>query len=204
MQSLSNKEQRELVQLLKKGDMTAFDAIYSQYCKRLFRFVLRYIKNEEDAEEIVQDVFVKLWVTRNNIDEHYSFESFLFTITYNATISLLRKKVNETKYVEYLRSIQQVSSAESIIEDISYKELSNNIQSLLEQLTPRQREIFKLSREEGLSHAEIAERLNISTSTVKNHIVSTLSFFKSKINNELIVSALILKLFFFHKIIFFS
>lgn len=186
---------RELIKLLKEGDMVAFDTIYLRYCKRLYGFVLRYIKQKEDAEGIVQEVFIKIWETRNKIDIYSSFDSFIFTITYNTTISLLRKRVSEQKYHEQLKSIQQITNADQIIDDIYYKEISEKFQSLLNQLTPRQKEIFQLSREEGLTHEEIAKKLNISSNTVKNHLVSTLSFIKSHFDSKLMANILFLHLF---------
>lgn len=175
--------------------MVAFDAIYERYCSRLYGFVFRYVKQEVDAEEIVQEVFVKIWEARKKIEVHTSFESFLFTIAYNSTISLLRKRANEIKYVEHIKSLQNVRNANAIIDDIYFKELNGKVELLLKQLTPRQKQIFQLSREEGLTHIEIAEKLNISVNTVKNHMVATLSFLKSKIDKTLIASVLFIYLF---------
>ena len=189
------KSNKELLLLLRKGDRVAFYNIYERYCKRLYGFVLRYIKQEDDAEEIVQEVFVKLWEARDKIDVYTSFDSFLFTIAYNTTMSLFRKRIKEKKYLEYLKSVQQVQSAPNVIEEIHFNELNANVQSLLDQLTPRQKEIFKLSREEGLAHGEIAKRLGISVNTVKKHMTNTLTFLKTNMDNSLIVNLLFVCLF---------
>jgi len=186
---------KELLPLLKEGDMIAFDAIYEIYSSRLYRFVLRYIKFETDAEEIVQEVFIKIWEAREKIDVYSSFESFIFTIAYNSTISLLRKRVHEKKYLEHLKTSQQFDNAPDSINEIQFKELSEKIDSLLNKLTPRQKEIFLLSREEGLKHEEIAKKLNISSNTVKNHIVKALAFLKSNTDSELMFSLLFFYLF---------
>lgn len=175
--------------------MAAFDAIYNMYCHKLHGFVLRYLKQEQDAEGIVQEVFIKIWEARSKIDVYASFESFLFTIAYNATISLLRKKVCETKSLEHLKSLQQSDDTEHIIDEIVYNELNHKLQSLIENLTPRQREIYLLSREEGLIHKEIAQKLNISENTVKNHLVTALKYLKSHIDSSLAVNVLFLCLF---------
>ncbi|AEL28520.1 RNA polymerase sigma factor [Cyclobacterium marinum] len=175
----------ELLALLKKGDMVAFDAIYNRYCQKLYRFVFRYLKQKEDAEGIVQEVFIKVWETREKIDLYQSFDSFLFTIAYNATISLLRKRMTVSKSKEFLRNDQEISSSDYIINEIHYKELKANVEQLLSQLTPRQQEIYRLSRENGFNHAEIAQKLGISCNTVKNHLVSVLKFLRAKLNNDL-------------------
>ncbi|MGC9355753.1 MAG: RNA polymerase sigma factor [Mariniphaga sp.] len=189
------KSNTELVKLLRKGDMAAFDAIYNTYCYKLHEFVFMFLKQQEDAEEIVQEVFIKIWESRGKIDIYASFESFLFTIAYNSTMSLLRKRMRETKSREYLKSLQQVSAAEQVIDEIQYKELKQKVESLLKQLTPRQEEIYRLSREEHLTHEEIAKKLNISESTVNNHLVKTMKFLKSHIDSGLAVNILFVCMF---------
>lgn len=189
------KTNTELLLLLKKGDMVAFNTIYNKYSYKLHEFVLMYLKQEEDAEEIVQEVFIKIWESRGKIDVYSSFESFLFTIAYNATISLLRKRVSQSKSREYLKSLQQIDAADQVIDEIQFKELDQKVQSLLEQLTPRQKEIYLLSREDGLTHKEIAQKLSISESTVNNHLVTTMKYLKSHIDKTLAINALFLCLF---------
>ena len=186
---------KELLILLKKGDVIAFDNIYEIYSKRLYGFVLRYVKQKEDAEGIVQEVFIKIWETRNKIDIYSSFDSFIFTVAYNTTISILRKKVSETKYLDQLKSVQQITDADQIIDDIYFKEINTRLQLLLDKLTLRQKEIFLLSREFGLTHEEIAKKLDISVNTVKNHMVTTLAFIKSHIDKGLIANILFISLF---------
>ena len=189
---LSNSE---LLNLLKEGDMLAFDAIYERYCKRIFAFVVRYVKSETDAEEIVQEVFLKIWENKNKIDVYSSFESYIFTISYNSTISLLRKRVTEKKYIDYLKNLQVAENVFELTDEVYYTELNGQIQSLLSELTPRQKEIFLLSREEGLTHDEIAKKLGISSNTVKNHIVTTLNFLRTKIDNGLVINVFFAYLF---------
>lgn len=186
---------KELVILLKEGDMQAFDEIYNKYCKRLFGFVVRYVKHEEDAEEIIQEVFIKIWENRDKINIFSAFESFLFTIAYNSTMSLIRKRINEKKYLEHLKMIQEIHNPPEIISEIEFNELNSKVNSLLNELTPRQQEIFRLSREDGFTHEEIAEKLDISPNTVKNHLVSALSFLRTHMDNGLVVSVLFLSLF---------
>jgi RNA polymerase sigma-70 factor (ECF subfamily) len=191
------KSNSELILLIQKDDRVAFYNIYERYSKRLYGFVLRYIKQKEDAEEIVQEVFVKIWESRNKIDAYASFESFLFTIAYNTTISLLRKRTNEKKYLEHLKSLQQPDNSPDLIDEIHFNELNDRVQALLNELTPRQKEIFQLSREEGLTHDEIAKKLDISVNTVKKHMANTLAFLKSQIDRSLTINLLFAYLFLF-------
>ncbi|MCG6190145.1 RNA polymerase sigma factor [Maribellus maritimus] len=189
------KTNKELLSLLRTGDRVAFYNIYEKYSKRIYAFVYRYIKQEEDAEEIVQEVFVKIWNLRETIDENSSFDSYLFTIAYNTTINLFRKRLREKKYLENLKSLQQITASPDIIDEIQFSELDATIQNLLNRLTPRQKEIFQLSREEGLTHSEIAEKLGISVNTVKKHITNTLSFLKSHLTNQAVICLLFVYLF---------
>jgi RNA polymerase sigma-70 factor, ECF subfamily len=190
------KSNSDLIRLLNEGDIVAFDAIYERYCNRLFGFVLRYLKNREDTEEIVQEVFLKMWETRQRIDSYSSFDSFIFTIAYNATITLLRKRITEKKYLSNIKHRQEIDSTPDLIDEIQFKELDERVHLLMNRLTPRQQEVFRLSREERLTHDQIAQKLNISANTVKNHIVTTLAFLKSELDNGLIVNILFVYLFF--------
>jgi len=121
------KSNQELLILLREGDRVAFYNIYERYCKRLYGFVLRYIKQEADAEEIVQEVFIKVWEARTKIDVYSSFESFLFTVAYNATISLFRKRVSEKKYLEHLKSLQQSEYVPDAANEIYFNELNEPV-----------------------------------------------------------------------------
>ena len=189
------KSNSELILLIQKNDRVAFYNIYERYSKRLYGFVLRYIKQKEDAEEIVQEVFVKIWESRNKIDVYSSFEAFLFTIAYNSTISQLRKRTNEQKYLEHLKSLQQCANSPDLIDEIQFNELNDRVHLLLNELTPRQKEIFQLSREEGLTHDEIAKKLDISVNTVKKHMANSLAFLKSNIDSALTINLLFVALF---------
>lgn len=196
--ALSNiKSNKDLLDLIQKDDKVAFYQLYERYCRKLYAFTLKYIKRKEDAEEIVQEIFIRIWEHRNTIDINSSFESFLFTIAYNVNISFLRKKSYELKYIEYLKSIQHIENADDLVEKIHFNDLNDKIQSLLNKLTPRQREIFKLSREKGLSHGEIAKILNISVNTVKKHMANILAYLKSHIDKYLIFILLLVFAFLF-------
>jgi len=191
------RSDQELILLIQKDDRVAFYHIYERYCKKLYWFVLKFIKQKEEAEEIVQEVFVRIWESRFKIDTYSSFESFLFTVAYNATISMLRKKASEIKYVEHLKSLQHLNEAPDLIDEIHFNELNGRVKSLLNELTPRQKEVFLLSREEGLSHDEIATKLNISVNTVKKHVANTLAYLKSRLDKDQIINVLFILWFFY-------
>jgi RNA polymerase sigma-70 factor, ECF subfamily len=130
------KIDESVIARVNKGDVAAFDMLYRAYCTRLYGFVLQIIKTDSDAEEIVQEVFLKLWEARLQIDKHAVFESYLFTIAYNTTISLIRKKLSEKKYIDYVHSIQEVSAATGPDGEAEFEELSQQLQNLVEKLYP--------------------------------------------------------------------
>lgn len=188
---------RELLLLIQKDDRVAFHKFYERYSKRLFSFALRFLKQEVDAEGIVQEVFIRIWQTRKKIDLNSSLESYLFTVAYNLTLNLLRKRMNERKYLDYIKLKQVNEKAPDLFDEIQYRELTGKLQFLLNHLTPRQKEIFELSRKEGLSNIEIANRLDISENTVKKHLSISLVYLRSKVASVLIINALLVCLFFF-------
>lgn len=190
-----SKSNKDLLLLIQKDDKIAFYNLYERYCKRLFGFVFRYIKQKEDAEEIVQEVFVKIWESRYKIDAYTSFESFLFTVAYNVTISLLRKRTTEKKYLDHINTLQRPITTPDLIDDIHFNELNDSVHALLNEITARQKEIFIMSREDGLTHDEIAKKLNISVNTVKKHMANTLAYLKSKLDTGLTINVLFISLF---------
>ena len=186
-----NKLSIETIRQFKANDRLAFNTIYRTYSRRIFRFAYSYVKIQSDAEEIVQDVFLKVWENREKIDEYLSFESYLFTITYNTSISVLRKKVSENQYIEYLKSIQTASIQNNTTTEIEFTELRDRADQIIEQLPSRQKQIFKLNREKGHTYREIALILNISQNTVESHMGRALKTIRKKLG-DISIAVLIL------------
>ncbi len=180
----------ELAVLIKKGDIRAFDVLYEKYSTRLYIFVNGIIKSQKDSEDIVQEVFLKIWKNREKINEFLSLQSFLFTIAHNTTISLIRKKIKESSYISYVKSIQNARELLSGEAELEIKELEEQLGSVINKLPERQRQVYLLSREEELSYKEIAVRLGISLNTVENHMVKALRFIRSNVQNTSFTMAL--------------
>lgn len=180
---------------VKNGDMAAFDLVYRAYSKRLYRFVYGIIKTEIDAEEIVQEVFVKIWESHEKIDNFALFDSYLFTIAYNCTISLIRKKLSEKKYIQYIKSLQIPPQQKSAEINSDFEILSEKVNELIGKLPPRQKEVFMLHRENELTYRQIAEKLDISVNTVENHMSKALKFLRNNLNKESLAALLFFYLF---------
>jgi RNA polymerase sigma-70 factor (ECF subfamily) len=185
-------DDHELVERFQAGDMLAFDNIYKKYNQKLFRFAYYILKSREDAENIVQEVFVKVWENRDKIKLHSSFSSYIFTITHNATIDLIREKLKDNKFKDHLLSLQEPFE-NPVQADMEFAETQNQAQEAIAKLTERQRQIYLMHREEGFTYHEIADKLSISVKTVENHMVAALKILRGHLNT----SSLIVILFYF-------
>lgn len=177
------KDEKILLQCLIKGDRLAFEKIFQLYSERIYYFTIKYINNREDAEEITQEVFVKLWNRREAIKTELSFSSYLFMIAKNAVIDVLRKKQKEAALAEGLKQKGEghLSPADNSLE---YKELSSIVQHAINNLPEKRRQIFLMIREEELSYKEIAEKLSISTKTVETHMRLALQQLRKSIGDN--------------------
>lgn len=181
-------------QRLKVDDRTVIDEIYALYHSKIFRFSLAYLKNDDDAYDVVQEVFIKLWENRLVLKKDTNFDAFLFTIAKNAVLSLFRKRGTEQKYLDYLAQAA-TSNTQGTEEQIDYTFLKERYKQLIEQLPPKRKEVFRLSRERGLSNREIARLKGIAEKTVEDHISKSLFFFKQHLEHFGIWTALFYFLF---------
>ncbi|RKD90236.1 RNA polymerase sigma factor [Mangrovibacterium diazotrophicum] len=186
---MDRNEDRENVELLKSGDISAFSTLFKKYSERLYAFALSIAKEPYIAEEITQQVFLKVWEKRPEINEYLSFKSFLFSITYSETISWLRKDTAEKRKMSRWG---ENSSFES--EETTHTVEFNNIESLangiIDELPEKRKEIFKLSREQGYSYKEIAQKLGLSVKTVENQVSAALRTIREKLGEDKIISIL--------------
>lgn len=185
----------ELLTRLKNGDMLAFDRIYELYSHKLFSFVFKILKNEAEADDIVQEVFVKIWESRHKLEDNKLLNSYIFTIAYNNSIDLIRKRINNTKYLEHLKNSASINVSPTIISQIEFNELNSQAEKLIANLPERQKQVYLLHREEGLTYPEIAEKLGISKNTVENHMVKALKYLRQNMDNSLLINMLFVCLF---------
>lgn len=172
-------EERNLIALLKQGSREAFATLYRQYWQQVYNFCHLYLINADDVEDVVQEVFIKVWENREWIREDERFKGLLFIITRNLVFNQHRKKVNESLYkVTLLAALEE---SEEIEEEIDANDLRAYIERLIDELPPRRREIFNLSRKEQKSYKEIAELLHISEKTVENQIGEALKYLRKNV-----------------------
>ena len=157
----------ELLQQIAAGDQAAFRQVYGSFYKRLYQFALAIVKTRESAEEIVEDVFVRIWQQRENLPSIQNLRVYLYTATKNASLNYLSAmaKASVTEPFDHIH----VELAESTLtpeQILITAEIHQKIQKAVEALPPRCKMIFKLVREDGLRYKEIAEVLNISVNTI--------------------------------------
>ncbi|WP_163718508.1 RNA polymerase sigma factor [Mangrovibacterium lignilyticum] len=177
------------------GDMQAFDEIYSLFNYKLQKFIFSLVKNTTDTEDLVHEVFVKVWENREKLKAHSAFNSYLFTIGYNTTISFLRRRVHDTRYVEYVKSVQVETDDVDLVEQLDTEEMKEMLNNLIEKMPKRQREVFKMKHFKNSSYKEIAEALNISVNTVENHIVKAHRFLKEHLGKSYLAMLFFIDLF---------
>ena len=184
----------ELGKRIRKGDMKAFDLLYDQYSQRLYGFAFSMLKNKEDAKEIVQDTFLKLWNKRSEIDTSYSLKSFLFSISYNITVDLLRKRSKDAEFIQHLKTYFR-DEGQKTDELVIFNELSDQLALLLNDLPEQRKRIYLMSREEGLGHREIADQLGIAVKTVENQINLALKHIRKNLGANSLLLLLFLSLY---------
>ena len=169
----------KLLQEMQADNMLAFDAFYKKYQKRVFHFANTILKSKEDSENVVHEVFLKLWENRKNIEK---VRPYLFSIAYNTTISVIRKRIKEQEFIDYIKSLPE-SWEEPVNIDLEYRELKEKADNIINDLPGRQKEVYLLSRQNGLSYKEIAKKMNISVNTVENHLVRALRTIRKELGN---------------------
>lgn len=175
---IRKKTDTELVNLLIRDNETAFSELYVRYKDKLHYFCLSLLKSEEETNDIVQEIFIRLWESRIFINPDLSFSSFLYTIARNRILNYFRDMDIDAKAKSILAQNKPVE--EDVIEsDLIYTEYQNILKEAIEQLSPQRKKIFNMSRMDNLTHKEIAEQLGISVNTVQEHISESLRFIKT-------------------------
>jgi RNA polymerase sigma-70 factor (ECF subfamily) len=181
MQEHLNNE-KELLCQVATGNQQAFAMLVDKYSARTYSHVLTYIKNAQLSEEITQDIFLQLWKHRAELPAIGNFQGYLHIITRNRTISELRKKLD-------IPSNADVSDAEedllNPVQQLEYRQLSDILLRGIDLLPPRRKQVFRMSRFEGMSYEMIATELGISKGTVNEHMVEALLFLRSYLRSQM-------------------
>jgi RNA polymerase sigma-70 factor (ECF subfamily) len=160
-----------------------FTSLFYSCKERVFAYVLAVSHSHYIAEEITQEIFLKLWLFRDHLYLVENPEAYLFTIARNKTLNHLRKARYDEKLMEDLKGLMRPSS-NNVEEHISSSESDRLLQEAITLLSPQRQLVYRLSRYQGLNHEEIAEEMRLSRSTVKNHLVHALRFIRTYLDNN--------------------
>ena len=164
-----------LIAGIKKNDYTSYNQLFVRYYSRLCTFVFRIVQNETASEDVVQELFIRLWIQREKLDIKDSISGYLYRASKNAALNFLRSEHNRLKNLQNIPASEWITD-ESYIEQV---ELTAVLHQCIGQLPARSREVFLLSRFDGLKQKEIAGKLDISVKTIKNQIWKSLLYLKS-------------------------
>lgn len=173
--------EKDLLLRVSEGNENAFRQLFNTYRSKLYSYILKITESKETAEDTVHDVFLKIWITREKLPEIQNINAYLYRMAHNRAYNGLRRMAKETLVMAELEKGTGYESSDPN-DKLVRKEVRQFIHDAINKLTPQQKEVFRMSREEGLKQKEIAQRLNISIFTVKKHLTDALNFLRKEIS----------------------
>lgn len=184
------REEREYLSALKSGSEKAFRMIMDNWYSRLFNFANGYLKNVEDSKEVLQDVFLSLWDHRAKLSEDTRLNAYLYTLTRNRCIDLIRKErlilqFRTDKQEEYRRLTENFDAlSDPILDEIFAMEMEVEMNRAVNKLPEQCRKVFILSRKNGLKNREISQTLELSEKTVESHLSKALKTIRQALERK--------------------
>lgn len=169
------------ISALKGGSYEAFTVIYNRYVDMIYSFCISQTKNKTVSQDIVQCTFMKLWDKRHSLDCNKNIQAFLFTIARHQIIDNFRKQIIKVEFEDYLNFCEQQPESTSVEDKIYYDEFLVRLKKSKSKLSHRECEIFEMSRKQNMPINQIAEALQLSPQTVKNHITASLKIFRKNL-----------------------
>jgi RNA polymerase sigma-70 factor (ECF subfamily) len=173
-----------LVSSLQQGNHRAFEKLFRRYAQKLFVFSLSYLKNETEAEEMVQEVFLKVWDKRTALKNDTSFQSYLFTIAFNSIKKSFNRKARDNQYKLDLTD-KLDAGQDSVDYENNYQLVLDKLEKFIDEMPERRKEIFLQRKQKGKPVKQIAEELGVSVKTIENQITEAMRFLKKKFEDEL-------------------
>jgi len=177
------ESERDHLTRLAKGEIASFDVLFLRYYPLVLHFIMGFVRNEEDARDLSQDLFLKLWLHREKMPEVENLRSYLFQMAKNRVFDFFRKQITmEPMEREPRITFEEEASLEAYVEG---RDLEMLIDATIEKMPDQRKKIFRMSRYDGLSNDEIAQQLSISKRTVETHISNALKELKTVTRNIL-------------------
>jgi RNA polymerase sigma-70 factor (ECF subfamily) len=174
---------KSTVNQIKNGNIKAFEQLFRDLYAPLCGFAQKIVEDKDKAEELVQDVFYKLWKNKNNLNIRVSLKSYLYKSVQNSCLLTIQHNKVKEKYKAHIISTKDSSNVKTPEKELETKELHEKINKTMEELPERCREIFYLSKYEGLKYREIAEKLSISQKTVEANISKALKILRKNLSS---------------------
>ena len=180
----------DTIKALSEGNHLVYEQLFDSVYESLCRYAYSILRDMDEAEDVVQKAFCKLWDQRESLSIQSSINSYLYRIVHNDSINVVHQQINHKEHnFKYSSGIHD--SEDSVSDHIAVSELEQAIAKALETLPPQCRKVFELSRMEQLSYSEIASQLNISTNTVENHISKALKLLRTELKEFLLICLII-------------
>jgi RNA polymerase sigma-70 factor (family 1) len=177
---VDKKLKEELLQQLAEGSEHAFTQLFNLYQPRIFATAFEILKSREHAQEIVQDIFLKIWTSRESFVKVENLDAWIFTMARNKTLNLLKKLLNDRK-IQFHYTVAHGRFDNNVERSIQDKEYTRIFDRAVELLPAQQKQVYHLAKVEGLPFADIAQKMNISPLTVGVHMKRALKFLREKI-----------------------
>ena len=173
---------RKIFKEIKKGNLVTFEKLFRKYYAGLCNYAGKYLKDLDRSEEVVQELFYKLWEKRNKLEINVSLKSYLYRAVYNGCLQYLNHRAIEIKYENYYKK-QSKEYFRDASEAMNMQELNEIINETLNSLPERCRNIFILNRQDGLKYREIAKKLDLSIKTVEANMGKALKLLRKNLKN---------------------
>lgn len=176
-------DERTLIAQLRENDQQAYLALYNRYHRGVYAFIVRYVKINAVAEDLLQDVFLKLWEVRHRLNPELSFSSYLYRIARNCVFKMFKAIANDKVLRnQVLNSLQQ--SVLEVEDRVQWQKYSQLLNLAINALPPQRQKVFKLCREQGKTYEQVAEEMRISHHTVKEHMMLAIRDIKNYVSSK--------------------
>lgn len=184
MQDQPPYNEQELLRQLAEGSEDAFRVLFHAYRHKLYAYILKLSGSAETASDTVNEIFLRIWQRREQAEQIGSLGSYLFRMAHNEAYQIFRRRAKETLILAELQKEKGMQAGFEGEDRVTHREVLAFIRGAVNKLTPQQKQVFLLSREQGMRLAEIAERLQISERTVKNHMTSAMKFLREEMRGQ--------------------
>ncbi|MCY3997726.1 MAG: RNA polymerase sigma-70 factor [Flavobacteriaceae bacterium] len=181
MNNLKKEEIKSLVIELQKGNQKAFKSLFDIFHMKLYHYILQFVKSFQVAEDLTQEIFLKVWMKRSQLNDNKDFSSFLFVMTRNLVYDHLRKSKSKRGFIKKYFEFKERQLSYSTDDEVQLNEYERYLNKIIEKLPKQKQKIYIMSRKEGKNNQEIAQILGITPKSVKNSLWETLKIIKEQL-----------------------